>query len=379
MYRKVISAALLATVLLSLPACKLLPAEEEVLAPPVVEPPKVEYTTAAVARKSIQKEIRGSGTFVPVREHSLSFRNLSGKLDQLYVMVNDEVKEGQLLAELDSGDTRYKIELKVLEIEKLKLKLKQLEEDDANLERAVQLAQMDFEYAELWYKVEQTKTRENDLKRSQIKLEQAQQQLYENSGNKEVARVDIKTAELQLADLQNNLEKCKLVSPIDGKVTYVEKLAAGDNIAMYRNIIVVSDPSVLQLSYTNNDLSAFRVGMEIEVKIRNTTYNAVVSYIPSAAPLNTDPKLKNTVTFAVKNLPKDVRIGETAGFVIVTEKKDNVLVVPKNALRTFGARNFVEVLDKESKRERDIEKGIDTATEVEIVKGLKEGEVVIIK
>jgi macrolide-specific efflux system membrane fusion protein len=63
---------------------------------------------------------------------------------------------------------------------------------------------------------------------------------------------------------------------------------------------------------------------------------------------------------------------------IITQHKANAVQIPTAALRTQGGRNFVLVVDNEgNKREVDVETGLTTATEVEIVKGLTPGQKVV--
>jgi multidrug efflux pump subunit AcrA (membrane-fusion protein) len=57
--------------------------------------------------------------------------------------------------------------------------------------------------------------------------------------------------------------------------------------------------------------------------------------------------------------------------------KPNVLMVPNGAVRTVGKRRFVEYMDGEIKRSRNVETGITTDQETEIVSGLEEGMVIL--
>ena len=70
--------------------------------------------------------------------------------------------------------------------------------------------------------------------------------------------------------------------------------------------------------------------------------------------------------------------GFYANVVITTQKKDDVVTIPNQALRRFGGRKYVQtVVENGRKREVDVETGIQTDTEVEIVKGIKEGARVV--
>lgn len=77
-------------------------------------------------------------------------------------------------------------------------------------------------------------------------------------------------------------------------------------------------------------------------------------------------------------LPPEVVIGNQADITIVTQKRDQVMVIPRAGLRNYMGRDFVQVLDGESRKEIDVEKGIVAATEVEIRKGLSEGQQIIL-
>ncbi|UUZ85167.1 hypothetical protein LJK88_17265 [Paenibacillus sp. P26] len=71
-------------------------------------------------------------------------------------------------------------------------------------------------------------------------------------------------------------------------------------------------------------------------------------------------------------------IGTQADIAIVTEHRENVLVIPRAGLRNYMGRDYVQVLEGESRKEVDVEKGIVSATEVEIRKGLSEKQQIIL-
>jgi macrolide-specific efflux system membrane fusion protein len=63
---------------------------------------------------------------------------------------------------------------------------------------------------------------------------------------------------------------------------------------------------------------------------------------------------------------------------IITQKKDKAILIPLAALRTYSGRNYVQVVDNQgNKKEVDVELGQQTATDVEIVKGLTPGQKVV--
>jgi multidrug efflux pump subunit AcrA (membrane-fusion protein) len=63
---------------------------------------------------------------------------------------------------------------------------------------------------------------------------------------------------------------------------------------------------------------------------------------------------------------------------VVLERKDDVLWLPPQAIRTFEGRKFVVVQEEgEAQRRVDVKVGIESEDRVEIEEGLTEGQVVI--
>jgi macrolide-specific efflux system membrane fusion protein len=81
----------------------------------------------------------------------------------------------------------------------------------------------------------------------------------------------------------------------------------------------------------------------------------------------------------VFGLPEGIRMGEPASIVLTFEKRENVIVIPRMLVNSFANRKFVNVLNDGIREERDIEVGIQNNTEVEVIKGLEEGELLIRK
>jgi len=57
--------------------------------------------------------------------------------------------------------------------------------------------------------------------------------------------------------------------------------------------------------------------------------------------------------------------------------KPDVLMVPNGAVRVVGKRKFVEYMDGDIKRSRNVETGIQNDSDTEITSGLQEGMVIL--
>ena len=70
-------------------------------------------------------------------------------------------------------------------------------------------------------------------------------------------------------------------------------------------------------------------------------------------------------------------LGDLIRVTVVLERKDDVLWLPPQAIRTFEGRRFVVVQEGEAQRRVDVKVGIESEDRVEIEEGLTEGQIVI--
>lgn len=321
-----------------LAACSLLPKEEPVLAPPLVEPAKIEYDVAQVKKGKIVKRVKGLATVTPTENQPLSFTQSGERLKKIHVNKGIEVKKNQLIAELDSGSLAFELELAEIELKKAQLRLKQVKAQGAD------------------------------------------------SLSIDLAELDIDSLQVQIEKLRSKIEKTKILSPINGIVTFVAEKKAGDVINAYEPIVQVADTAKLQLVYTAttaDELSDTKNGMKTEILTEGKVIKGKVVQTPMEVPrekLEENPDLyQRSIFIDVEKLPKEIQVGTSVDFEIITSQKDHVLIIPKSALRNLAGRHYVQILDGQSKRETDIEKGIVSATEVEVISGLEEGDTVILK
>lgn len=321
-----------------LSACSILPQEEQVLAPPLVEPAKLEYETAEVTKGEIIKRVKGTGSLVPLENQSLYYEKDGGRLKDILVSEGEKVKKGQTLLEIETGNLAFDIQQAELDLQKAKLRL---------------------------------------------------QQMQEQGGDKysiEIAKLDVKSLELRLYQLNKQLTESKIISPMNGIITYVSELKQGEAVGAYQSIIQVADTSKLQILYTAlgaEDLADVKVGMEATVTLKGSSVTGKVVQTPKDVPFEIyerDPNLYGkSLLINIEELPKGAEVGSITDIEIITAKKDDTLIIPKNGLRSAMGRTYVQVLAENTKRELDVEVGIVSATEVEILRGLNEGDQVILK
>ncbi|TXK80078.1 efflux RND transporter periplasmic adaptor subunit [Paenibacillus sp. N3.4] len=327
-----------ATLLLA--GCTLLPKEEEALKPPLIKPVKENFELYEVKKGNITRKVNVSGTFRSSRTTNYYYKESGQRLAALKVKLGDTVKPGDILAELEVGDIETRLAIQKLNVEKAQIASMQAQQADPGQELTLR-----------------------------------------------IKKIDIEAAQLQLSALQTQLEKTKLKAATGGVVTYVTEAKQGSLIDAFQSLVTLSDPTEVQLVYESGDINSLfgiEVGMKVEVKLNNsaTIIEGKVLQTPSSAP-STDNKAqaeRNTKTIIV-GVPKETegaQIGAYGDMTIIVEKRDNVIIIPRSGLRSYLGRDYVQVLNGESRKEIDVEKGLVTPTEVEIRTGLNEGQHVIL-
>jgi multidrug efflux pump subunit AcrA (membrane-fusion protein) len=95
------------------------------------------------------------------------------------------------------------------------------------------------------------------------------------------------------------------------------------------------------------------------LKQGSTVYQATISFIPVEGVI-----------------PRE---GMAANVDITAQRKDNVLLLPNRAFETVGRRQYVTVPNGSSTRKVEVETGLSNSTDTEVLSGLSEGQVVLLK
>lgn len=381
---------LIAAVQLSLlSACSLFPTEEVMVQPPVKEPPKVEYSLYEVKRDTIESRVTCRGTFVSTSQYDLSFKYRGGRLKSMNVRLGDSVKKGDILAELDTDELENQIMQQEIRVKKaqseyhnvkrkgeenVELIRLQLEELTGKLDRMK--AACGEDEAEIYevFSREMVEDLEYQIERQQIALENA---VEDYNTDLKQAEQDVELEEIQLSSLKQQLDKARLVSPVDGVVVYTHIINIGEYVDAYQTLVRVADPESILLQHSGDKVYSFELGAKVQVVYTGNTYEGEVVMNPYNMPSDSDTDLRQSVRVKVSDLPDGIRIGDTADISMLLEKREDVIVLPKRLVHFKVNRKYVNILENGVKKERDVEVGMMTETQVEIVKGLQEGEKVI--
>jgi multidrug resistance efflux pump len=209
---------------------------------------------------------------------------------------------------------------------------------------------------------------ENQVIQAEINLQQAQ-----TGGNDPSGQQQVRAAQLRIDQINADIRRSSLYSPIDGVVLEVN-IQPGDNAEAFGTVIVVGlpEPQEAIASLAIGDAQRLSVGMVGVCQLINDPDSAVqcvVRQIPLSA---RDADQTSRVAASLENVPTNQLIE----IEMPLQVRENVLWLPPTAIRTFQNRTFVVLQTPDGPRSADVQIGLQTDERVEIISGVEENDVV---
>ena len=269
--------------------------------------------TVTAAKGSIVKQISGTGSVAANSRETIT-AGKSGTIATVNVKKGDKIKAGQVLVTFESADDYDD-------------KITTLEKNITKVQQSIDGYQQEYKEAI---------GTENE--------EAAKESLEKNM---EDANEEIADYEDQLQDIYDEQAKEEKVvsASIDGEVTEMD-IEAGDEVNSNTTIATIVDYTKLEFVTTVDelDISSVKVGQAVDLSlsaITDKTIDAVVSEIAMEGTSN-----NGSSSFEVNILLKDiegVKVGMSGEAAITIASKENIVLVPVNAVVEMGTRSFVRI------------------------------------
>jgi HlyD family secretion protein len=381
---------------------------------------------AKVVRGDLTVSISGSGNIEVSNEAKLAFSS-GGKVDKIYVKDGDRVTKGDALAKLDTDDLELAVNQANIALTQAQLAVSSanvtLRQAKHGLDEAqdiytwpqIKEAQADVDDAEAYVDYvttnlegATTQAEENRwtsaLIYAQSRLAAAEAVLDARVFQYDTEEVAIKKMEVGVAEqtltlrqqsleqaydsleqAQKNLEDATITAPFDGVIASVQ-VDEGDvipspTLAPTTIIYLVDMTSMeLEVEVDEIDMPGVKLGQKAIIDVDalpNTKFDGKVIAI-HPVPIEQG----GVVVYKVKigfTVPEDsgLMIGMSTDADIITNERTNVLLVPDRAIKKDSEGNtIVDVVTNGKLEERPVVVGVSDGFNIEIISGLKEGEVV---
>ncbi|HEX7441140.1 MAG TPA: efflux RND transporter periplasmic adaptor subunit [Caldimonas sp.] len=284
------------------------------------------YTTQAVGRGDLTLTVTANGTLQPTRSISIG-SELSGTVLKVNVDVNDQVKKGQVLVELDTAKLRDQILRSRASLAEATAKVAQtaatIQEATAALSRLEEVARLS-----------------GGKVPSKSELDAGRATLARAVADDASARAGVSDAQAALSTDQINLSKASISAPDDG-VVLTRSVDPGNAVA--------ASLQAVTLFTLAEDLKKLRLWVYVdEADVGSVVTGQDATFTVSAYPTRKFPArvtrvgfgstiTDNVVTYLtyldVDNSDLSLRPGMTATATITATQRKDALLVPNTALR----------------------------------------------
>jgi HlyD family secretion protein len=358
---------------------------------------KVEIRAAAVNHQNLLSTVSTNGRVEPV-EIFQAHAPAPGVVEKLYVEVGQKVKAGDLLVRMEDADTVSRLATAKSTLETAHLNLENLQQSGSQEERLA--LQADLSRAEMRKKQAETdlaalRQLQQKGAASAAEVTSAQQRLQEATsalentqqrGTQRYSPGDHARAQAQVADAQaavsaaqSSYAAANIRSPLSGTV-YSIPVSAFDFVPAGEDLLDVADLNRIQVRayFDEPEIGKLAVGQAVKIvwdAKPNQTWHGHISRAPSTV-ITYGTRNVGEAIITVDDAHGDLLPNTNVTVTVTTSQRFNVLSVPREALRTEGASDYVFRVIAGKLVRTPVQVGVVNLTRVEITGGLTEKDTV---
>jgi HlyD family secretion protein len=363
-----------------------------------IDPNKI----AKVTKGDVARSVVATGKITPITQVEVKSK-ASGIVEKLYVDINNVVRKGQPLAQLDQQEISDQVAAQ-------RAQLAAAQANVTNFDAALEQDKVNAAAPDLpMYKVTLDRNTEmvkeglvpqqnldnanRDYLAALTKRDSSKAQIGVDNAKLKQARAQVSQSEASLNQLEEQLGYTTIVAPMDG-VVLSRDVEIGDAVS---SILVLGSTATLVMTVGDTtevyvkgkvdeaDIAHVYMGQPARIKVESFRDRYFQGKVTKISPMGVEKD--NVTTFEVRvsinNPGGELKAQMTANAEILLDEHKNVLTVPENAVVYDNQKNTtVEIPDKkqkEGKRKIPVKVGLSNGSVTEIVSGLKEGDQVVLQ
>jgi RND family efflux transporter, MFP subunit len=213
-----------------------------------------------------------------------------------------------------------------------------------------------------------------------------QKALYEKGG---VTLSEMRNSEVKVANAQTDYNNAilkqdymKVVAPFDGVIVDLPHYTSDTKVESGSSIVSIMDYGTLYMDINLPENAINYVSPDQKVFITHYTLpnDTLQGIIKELSPAINQETRTFKGKLSIENNSLKLRPGMFVKADIIVDRNENAIVIPKNIIMSRGNQNkYIYILDNNIARRREITTGIEDQYNVEVVDGLKEGDIIITK
>lgn len=365
------------TVLLALAGCASR-AKETAAAP--------EPATVAVARvttRDLSRDLNLTAEFRPYQEIDVMAK-VAGYIKKINVDIGDRVHQGQLIASLEIPEMADEQRKAQAEVDRSEAQVTQAQDEVRRAQSNYQIANLSYERLSTVTKNRPGLVAQQEVDDAQAKSTNADAQVSAAKSNVNAAQHQVAVAKAELARIQTLYQYTQVTAPFDGVVTkryadtgsMIQAGTASQTQAM--PVVRLSQNNLLRLilPVPESAVPTVHIGQQVDVHV-NTLHRTfpgkVVRFADKLAPdtrtMDTEVDVPNPSLILIPGMYAEVDL--------TLQRADHAVTVPVTAVDAESNKVMIVGTDNRL-QSRDVKPGLETANQVQILSGLRDGELVVV-
>jgi len=340
--------------------------------------------TVKPIHKSITEAVYASGYIVPKNEYKV-YALSDGYIVSKFKDDGDSINKGEAIYKVENNTFAARLSASRSSFDLAKRNVGEDAPVLADLRNKIKTAQVKLNNDSANYARYKNMFAAGAVTRSQLDQAQVSNDVSANDlksaienyqHTKDQLAVDLENAQSNLTSSGEDLANYVVTSMMDGEVYETDK-ELGEAVRKNDQVALIGEKGhkILQLSVDQQDIEKIKLGLEVEVKMDITgskIYKARISKIYPNMNQN-DQSFKVEAEFEEKYQFDFVHASVEANIII--GYKDNALIIPR---ATLQGEDMIELKGLAGNTKVKIEKGLETLEYIEVLKGVKESDEVVI-
>jgi HlyD family secretion protein len=323
---------------------------------------KVIHRTTFAKKMDLRETMESFGVVIPSDEYSIYYNNNYKDIEEIYVEEGKHVSIGDKLFRYVDNDLDQMIQQLNNKEERLIDLLDKIEKDIEELE------------SELY---------ENDESESVVDTYKiVNDRINDKEYQKNLIELELDDIKAQISLLEEKKEKLVVTSKMDGTVIKVNPFAQKQNDIV---VTIRSDhPYLIKGKASEFDIQNMTEGQKVitspkaipKEKLEGSIKQIIM--VPLNKPSVDDKASYYPYTVELKEQSELLHPGYHMNLDIVLEEREDVIAVPPGVIVKEKEGNYLFVLKKGILEKRKVQLGLEIQGKQEIIKGIKEGEQIVI-
>jgi RND family efflux transporter MFP subunit len=340
---------------------------------------------AKIERRDLTQDLELAAEFRPYQEIDVHAK-ISGYLKAVHVDVGDRVRQGQLIAELEVPEMAEDVAQASVGVKRTEIDVQRAAGEVQRAEAALQIHELSYKRLLAVSQARPNLIAQHEIDSSAAKFREAEAQLLTAKAALAANEEQVRFVKSGATRLDTMMRYLRINAPFDGVITrrlgdpgaLIQAGTASHTQAMPVVRLSQIDRLRLVLPAPESISSRIRIGAPVEVRVESMNRIIQGKVTRFAGKLDTATRTMETEV-DIPNPNHAILPGMYGYATLRLDRREDALAAPVQAVARSGAIATVMVVNAGKQlEERRVTLGMETPNAIEVLSGLKDGDLVVI-